>query len=72
MLEYVKGFLPPPLSKPASALLEILLNVFTKYLFRVTEQAQCSKGYLQQRLKPIVTIVAKSGLPADASLQQKS
>jgi hypothetical protein len=38
MLEYVKGFFPPPLSKPASALLDIHLKLFTLNQLRVFEQ----------------------------------
>jgi hypothetical protein len=38
MLEYLKGFLQYPLSKPASALFEIHLKLFTLKQLRVFEQ----------------------------------
>jgi hypothetical protein len=38
MPEYVKGFLPAPLNKPASALLENHLKLFTLNQLRAFEQ----------------------------------
>jgi hypothetical protein len=38
MQEYVKGFLQHPLSKPASALLDILPKLFTLKQLKVAEQ----------------------------------
>jgi hypothetical protein len=57
MPEYVKVFFSPPLSKPASALLEIHLQLFTLNKLRVFEQ---TLAIVQQVLTSILSKIARN------------